>query len=119
MKSLGKRMRDESGKHPVNKDDEENVAGSRATTGVRQDIVRGAGSRAQHPPRHCEERLRRSNPSIRYAALWIASRSLSSGARSRDPVARNDEVRLRLPTTKNENARDKPGHDAVSINCQR
>ena len=25
------------------------------------------------PSRHCEERLRRSNPSIRYAELWIAS----------------------------------------------
>jgi hypothetical protein len=27
---------------------------------------------------------------IGYAALWIASRSLSSGAHSRDPLARND-----------------------------
>jgi hypothetical protein len=27
-----------------------------------------------------------------HAALWIASRSLSSGAHSRDPVARNDDV---------------------------
>jgi hypothetical protein len=26
------------------------------------------------------------------AALWIASRSLSSGAHSRDPLARNDEM---------------------------
>src|SRR5205807_1854254 len=42
--------------------------------------------------RHCEELLRRSNPSIRYAAIWIASRSLSSGAHSRDPLARNDET---------------------------
>src|SRR6266436_3944667 len=25
-------------------------------------------------------------------AIWIASRSLSSGARSRDPLARNDEI---------------------------
>jgi hypothetical protein len=25
-------------------------------------------------------------------AVWIASRSLSSGARSRDPFARNDDV---------------------------
>src|ERR1700704_4004001 len=33
---------------------------------------------------------RRSNPFFLYAARWIASRSLSSGARSRDPVARND-----------------------------
>jgi hypothetical protein len=30
------------------------------------------------------------------AALWIASRSLSSGARSRDPLARNDEMRFRM-----------------------
>jgi hypothetical protein len=28
----------------------------------------------------------------RYAVLWIASRSLSSGAHSRDPLARNDDV---------------------------
>jgi hypothetical protein len=35
MRSLGKRARDESGKHPVNDDDEENVAGSRVTTGMR------------------------------------------------------------------------------------
>jgi len=26
-------------------------------------------------------------------AIWIASRSLSSGARSRDPLARNDDER--------------------------
>jgi hypothetical protein len=36
------------------------------------------------------EHLRRSNPSFLYAAKWIASRSLSSGEHSRDPVARND-----------------------------
>src|SRR6266404_5283543 len=40
--------------------------------------------------RHCEERKRRSNPFFVCAALWIASRSLSSGAHSRDPLARND-----------------------------
>jgi hypothetical protein len=28
------------------------------------------------------------------AAKWIASRSLSSGAHSRDPLARNDDVGL-------------------------
>src|SRR3979490_1274224 len=33
---------------------------------------------------------RRSNPFFLYVARWIASRSLSSGAHSRDPVARND-----------------------------
>jgi len=32
----------------------------------------------------------------RLAALWIASRSLSSGAHSRDPVARNDGGSERL-----------------------
>jgi hypothetical protein len=33
---------------------------------------------------------RRSNPLSPLLRLWIASRSLSSGARSRDPLARND-----------------------------
>jgi hypothetical protein len=33
---------------------------------------------------------RRSNPFFLYAVLWIASLSLSSGAHSRDPLARND-----------------------------
>src|SRR5258705_1161651 len=33
---------------------------------------------------------RRSNPFFVCAARWIASRSLSSGAHSRDPLARND-----------------------------
>jgi hypothetical protein len=32
---------------------------------------------------------RRSNP-FSFAVRWIASRSLSSGAHSRDPLARND-----------------------------
>jgi hypothetical protein len=44
---------------------------------------------ARRKSRHCEERKRRSNP-LFLAALWIASRSLSSGAHSRDPLARND-----------------------------
>jgi hypothetical protein len=35
-------------------------------------------------------------------ATWIASRSLSSGARSRDPLARNDELNKRAGIT--------PGH---------
>src|SRR5713101_3475800 len=35
-------------------------------------------------------RAKRSNPFFLYVARWIASRSLSSGAHSRDPVARND-----------------------------
>src|SRR6266480_5451969 len=45
-----------------------------------------------NPCRHCEERLRRSNPLFVGCRRWIASRSLSSGARSRDPLARNDGV---------------------------
>jgi hypothetical protein len=36
--------------------------------------------------------LRRSNPFFLGAAPWIASRSLSSGAHSRDPLARNDDL---------------------------
>ena len=35
-------------------------------------------------------RAQRSNPFFLFAARWIASRSLSSGAHSRDPLARND-----------------------------
>jgi hypothetical protein len=35
--------------------------------------------------------MRRSNPAL-LVDLWIASRSLSSGAHSRDPLARNDEA---------------------------
>ncbi len=37
-------------------------------------------------------RAQRSNPFFLYAARWIASRSLPSGAHSRDPVARNDDA---------------------------
>src|ERR1700724_2682482 len=37
-------------------------------------------------------RAKRSNPFFLYVARWIASRSLSSGAHSRDPLARNDET---------------------------
>src|SRR5712664_201364 len=43
---------------------------------------------------------RRSNPFFLCAARWIASRSLSSGAHSRDPLARNDvelQTRIRNP----------------------
>jgi hypothetical protein len=42
----------------------------------------------------CEERKRRTNPLLLREAIWIASRSLSSGAHSRDPLARNDDLRL-------------------------
>jgi hypothetical protein len=40
---------------------------------------------------HCEEQ---SDDAIqRQAGLWIASRSPSSGAHSRDPLARNDDLK--------------------------
>jgi hypothetical protein len=39
--------------------------------------------------RHCEERSDEAIHSS-FAAAWIASRSLSSGAHSCDPLARND-----------------------------
>jgi hypothetical protein len=45
-------------------------------------------------------RAQRSNPFFLCAARWIASRSLSSGAHSRDPLARNDvglQTRIRIP----------------------
>src|ERR1700730_1920576 len=52
----------------------------------------GYGSRLKAgTTRHCEEHLRRSNPAfVPRMKSWIASRSLSSGAHSRDPLARND-----------------------------
>jgi hypothetical protein len=40
--------------------------------------------------RHCEERSDEAIHSFFVLRKWIASRSLSSGARSRDPLARND-----------------------------
>src|SRR5258708_5315028 len=41
--------------------------------------------------RHCEEQRDEAiQLSVSRRQSWIASRSLSSGARSRDPVARND-----------------------------
>ena len=39
--------------------------------------------------RHCEERSDEAIHSF-FAERWIASQSLSSGAHSRDPLARND-----------------------------
>jgi hypothetical protein len=45
---------------------------------------------------------RRSNPFFLYVARWIASRSLSSGAHSRDPLARNDveKAQHRIPAAR-------------------
>jgi catechol 2,3-dioxygenase len=48
------------------------------------------GNARDSPFRHCEER---SDEAIHLSWLeWIASRSLSSGAHSRDPLARNDGI---------------------------
>src|SRR5712672_1463790 len=46
-------------------------------------------------PRHCEER---SDEAIHtfFCARWIASRSLSSGAHSRDPLARSDGLNVQF-----------------------
>ena len=74
--------------------------------------------------RHClrqtrsvcaRERSDRSNPLIRYAALWIASRSLSSGARSRDPLARNDGAKydLALRAITSPERKNPPGRAAI------
>jgi len=58
---------------------------------------------ALHPgyaaPSSLREAKRRSNPLSPLLWLWIASRSLSAGARSRDPLARNDGIdqRATLP----------------------
>jgi hypothetical protein len=41
--------------------------------------------------RHCEKRSDEAIHSFLFVARWIASRSLSSGAHSRDPLARNDD----------------------------
>jgi len=42
--------------------------------------------------RHCEERSDEAIQTFAADAVWIASRSLSSGAHSRDPLARNDNA---------------------------
>src|SRR6267378_3014448 len=49
-------------------------------------------------------RAERSNPFFLYAARWIASRSLSSGAHSRDPLARNDDKSKRTFATSRRDA---------------
>ena len=47
--------------------------------------------------RHCEEQRDEAIQHPPVVKAWIASRSLSSGARSRDPVARNDGGEHRIP----------------------
>jgi hypothetical protein len=69
------------------------------TTEERGAFVYNALSRIQFPTSHDGSsvkpslRAQRSNPFFLYAVRWIASRSLSSGAHSRDPLARNDGKR--------------------------
>jgi hypothetical protein len=46
-------------------------------------------SKAVLKNRHCEEQSDEAIQTL-FLAFWIASRSLSSGAHSRDPLARND-----------------------------
>jgi hypothetical protein len=81
MRNAGKRARDESGKHPVNENDEENFRACCDEMRVPMHAIVLS--------RHCEEQ---GDEAIHpYAAQWIASRSLSSGAHSCDPVARDDD----------------------------
>jgi hypothetical protein len=48
--------------------------------------------------RHCEEQSDEAIHSFFSRRTWIASRSLSSGAHSRDPLARNDgKQNLEIP----------------------
>src|SRR5712671_2027063 len=56
----------------------------------------------------------RSNPFFLYAAGWIASRSLSSGAHSRDPLARNDDPLYAFAGTTS-SARISPAHDGCCL----
>src|SRR3954466_6687487 len=55
---------------------------------------RAAGMRSRIC-RHCEEQRDEAIRSC-FAAAWIASRSLSLGARSRDRLARNDDLKTAL-----------------------
>jgi hypothetical protein len=54
--------------------------GNRSRTGGRDSVIARSEATKQS--------------SFPLAALWIASRSLSSGAHSRDPLARNDGINL-------------------------
>jgi hypothetical protein len=50
----------------------------------------GASRRGNAEARHCEEQRDEAIQLSSRKESWIASRSLSSGAHSRDPLARND-----------------------------
>jgi hypothetical protein len=54
-----------------------------------RDIITAVIIRESGFYRHCEE-LSDEAIQLAFALLWIASRSLSSGAHSRDPLARKD-----------------------------
>jgi hypothetical protein len=64
------------------------------TPSLGESFINGSGAlRGEGVNAHLDSsslRAERSNPFFLYAARWIASRSLSSGAHSRDPLARND-----------------------------
>src|SRR5258708_10318245 len=89
---------------------------SRSSTATTKSTMRIAAAADKLGPycRHCEEptgpafgrpddKLRDEAIHCRYAVPWIASRSLSSGAHSRDPVARQDR-RVALTTASQEAA---------------
>jgi hypothetical protein len=87
MRSVGKQAHDEGGKYPVNEIGEEMAEVRMREPNSRQANV----ARCLRPnfPRHCEELAtiakqfalkRRSNPSIRHAARWIASLALAMTA---------------------------------------
>ncbi|MEH2532277.1 hypothetical protein V1277_001341 [Bradyrhizobium sp. AZCC 1588] len=117
MRSVGKQARDESGKHPVNEDGEEILARVRVKRTRSNSLYR---AEAFQPSLRAKRLVRRSfseggsNPFHRITDRWIASsRSLSSGAHSRDPVApRNEDSHL---GSKTQMPGTKPGHHVVFV----
>jgi hypothetical protein len=78
FESVGKWRLSGSGKYPVNKNAEEFLPGYPCQYGTVVSVIARSDATEQ---------------SSFFAWRWIASRSLSSGARSRDPLARNDDLR--------------------------
>jgi len=108
MRSVGKRAGDESGKHPVNEDDEEN---SRVPVELRGrlpsyrwfHVIAGALATKQS----ISPQEERKNGLLRFArndGKIIVMAGL-------DPAIHA------FPSRKNVDARDKPGHDVVSVDC--
>src|SRR5579863_170073 len=63
---------------------------SRATSRVSAPVIEHSYPHVRY--RYCEERSDEAiQPFVPHLLRWIASRSLSSGAHSRDPLARNDD----------------------------